>query len=238
MSPSIYIVVSTFGRAGKTTLAKFVLGRLPGARILEIESGGQEAEGKVLIRTDGNERSRTEVLAQYLSSALDPSRPTVWDVGDRDAMPVLRLLNTAASALFSAAPPVLIVPIVDDMDCATRLAVMDAELGPVKAVAKRLFVVKNLARGNGPALETAAKWAEEHGYTVCRTALPHADLLDNTHNTTMDTDLERIAATDLLKALVGKQDVDAMEAAKLGLWIMEAKVILPQIQALRAELTA
>lgn len=49
-----YIVTSTFGRCGKTTLSHFVLGKLRGARIVEIESGGQETEGKVLIRTAAN----------------------------------------------------------------------------------------------------------------------------------------------------------------------------------------
>ncbi len=231
-----YIVTSTFGRCGKTTLAHFVLGRLPGARLIEVESGGEEVDGKVLIRTDANTQARELVLAEYLSAALDKSAPTVFDVGDRDAMNVLRLLNTAASTLFRSAPPVLVVPIVDDRDCALRLELMDQEIEPLKAAAKRCFVVRNLARGNGPALEAAAAWAATHGYTVCNTALPHAELLDNTINTSRDADLEKMAGTDLLAALADKKKVDALAAARVGLFVMEAQVILPSIQALRAEL--
>ena len=232
-----YIITSTFGRCGKTTLAHFVLGRLPSARLIEVESGGEDADGKVLIRTDSNAQARELVLAEYLRAALDKSAPTVIDVGDRDAMNVLRLLNTAAGTIFKAAPPVLVVPLVDDRDCALRLELMDRELGPLKAAAKRCFVVRNLARGNGPALEAAATWAAAHRYTVCKTALPHAELLDNTINTSRDADLEKIAGTDLLAALADKKKVDALEAARLGLFVMEAQVILPALQALRAELT-
>ena len=231
-----YIVVSTFGRCGKSTISAFVLGKLPGARVVEIESGDQETEGKVLIRTDANEAARQEVLSAYLAAALDNGTTAVFDVGDRDAMNVLRLLNTAAGTLFKATPPVLVVPIVDDRDCALRLELMNREIGPLKAAAKRCFVVRNLARGNGPALEAAAAWAAQNGYTVCKTALPHAELLDNTINVTRDTDLEKMASTDLLAALAGKKGVDTMAAARLGLFVMEAQIILPQIAALRAEL--
>jgi hypothetical protein len=231
-----YIVASTFGRCGKTTLSTFVLGKLPGARVIDIESGGQETEGKVLIRTDANDAARQEVLSAYLAAALDKATTTVFDVGDRDAMNVLRLLNTAAGTLFKTAPPILVVPIVDDRDCALRLELMDREISPLRSSAKKCFVVKNLARGSGPALEAAAAWATGHGYTVCRTALPHAELLDNTINVTRDTDLEKMAGTDLLAALATKKDVDTMAAARLGLFVMEAQLILPQIAALRAEL--
>jgi hypothetical protein len=231
-----YIVASTFGRCGKSTLSAFVLGGLPGARVIEIESGGQETEGKVLIRTDANDAARQEVLSAYLAAALDKATTTVFDVGDRDAMNVLRLLNTAAGTLFKATPPILVVPIVDDRDCALRLELMDREISPLKSAAKKCFVVKNLARGSGPALEAAAAWAAGNGYTVCKTTLPHADLLDNTVNVTRDTDLEKMAGTDLLTALSGKKGVDTMAAARLGLFVMEAQVILPQIAALRAEL--
>ncbi len=231
-----YIVASTFGRCGKTTLSHFVLGRLPGARIVEVESGGEEADGKVLIKTDANAKAREEVLAQYLRAALDKSAPTVFDVGDRDAMNVLRLLNTAANTIFKSAPPVLVVPLVDDRDCALRLELMDRDIGELKSAARKCLVVKNLARGNGPALEAAATWAAEHGYTVCKTALPHADLLDNTINVSRDADLERMAGTDLLGSLSKRKDVDTMAAARLGIFVMEAQVILPQISALRQEL--
>lgn len=231
-----YIVASTFGRCGKTTLSHFVLGRLPGARIVEVESGGQETEGKVLIKTDANAKAREEVLAQYLRAALDKSTPTVFDVGDRDAMNVLRLLNTAANTIFKAAPPVVVVPLVDDRDCALRLELMDRDIGELKSAARKCLVVKNLARGSGPALDAAATWAAEHGYTVCKTALPHADLLDNTINVSRDADLEKMAGTDLLGSLAKRKDVDTREAARLGIFVMEAQVILPQISALRQEL--
>lgn len=230
-----YIVASTFGRCGKTTLAHFVLGKLPAARIVEIESGGEEAEGKVLIRTDSNESARQEVLGQYIE-AVRAKGITIFDVGDRDAMAVLRLLNTAAGSLFKATPPVLVVPVVDDRDCAVRLELMDREIGPLKTAARKCFVVKNLAKGHGPALDAAATWAAGHGYTVCKTALPRAELLDNTINTGRNTDLEALAATDLLAALSERKKVDTMDAARLGLFVMEAQVILPAINALRAEL--
>ena len=230
-----YIVASTFGRCGKTTLSHFVLGKLPGARIVEVESGGEEAEGKVLIKTDANESARQEVLGQYIE-AVRAKGLTVFDVGDRDAMAVLRLLNTAAGSLFKATPPVLVVPIVDDRDCALRFQIMDREIGPLKAAARKCFVVKNLSKGTGPALDAAATWASANGYTVCKTALPHAELLDNTINTARNTDLEALAATDLLGQLAEKKKVDAMEAARLGLFVMEAQVILPAIEALRQEL--
>ena len=230
-----YIIASTFGRCGKTTLSHFVLGKLPGARIVEVESGGEEAEGKVLIRTDSNDSARQEVLGRYIE-AVRAKGITVFDVGDRDAMAVLRLLNTAAGSLFKSSPPVLVVPIVDDRDCAVRLELMDREIGPLKAAAKKCFVVKNLAKGTGPALDAAAAWAAAHGYTVCKTALPRAELLDNTINTARNTDLESLAETDLLAALSEKKKVDKMDAARLGLFVMEAQVILPAINALRAEL--
>ena len=230
-----YIVASTFGRCGKTTLSHFVLGKLPGARIVEVESGGEEADGKVLIKTDANESARQEVLGQYIE-AVRAKGLTVFDVGDRDAMAVLRLLNTAAGSLFKATPPVLVVPIVDDRDCALRLQLMDREIGPLKTAARKCFVVKNLSKGTGPALDAAATWAAANGYTVCKTALPHAELLDNTINTARNTDLEALAATDLLGSLAEKKKVDAMEAARLGLFVMEAQVILPAISALRQEL--
>lgn len=230
-----YIVASTFGRCGKTTLTHFVLGKLPGARIVEVESGGEESEGKVLIRTDSNDSARQEVLGQYIE-AVRAKGLTVFDVGDRDAMAVLRLLNTAAGSLFKSTPPVLVVPIVDDRDCALRFQLMDREIGPLKAAARKCFVVKNLSKGTGPALDAAATWASANGYTVCKTALPHADLLDNTINTGRNTDLEALAATDLLGQLAEKKKVDTMEAARLGLFVMEAQVILPAIEALRAEL--
>ncbi len=230
-----YIVASTFGRCGKTTITHFVLGRLPGARIVEIESGGEEADGKVLIKTDGNKSARQEVLGQYIE-AVRAKGLTVFDVGDRDAMAVLRLLNTAAGSLFKATPPVLVVPIVDDRDCALRLQLMDREIGPLKAAARTCFVVKNLAKGTGPALDAAAAWAAVHGYTVCKTVLPHAELLDNTINTARNADLEALAETDLLAALGENKKVDTMDAARLGLFVMEAQVILPDIHALRAEL--
>ncbi|MDA8349116.1 MAG: hypothetical protein M0038_10010 [Pseudomonadota bacterium] len=230
-----YIVASTFGRCGKTTLSHFVLGKLPGARIVEVESGGEEAEGKVLIKTDANESARQEVLGQYIE-AVRAKGLTVFDVGDRDAMAVLRLLNTAAGSLFKSTPPVLVVPIVDDRDCALRFQIMDREIGPLKAAARKCFVVKNLSKGTGPALDAAATWASANGYTVCKTALPHAELLDNTINTARNTDLEALAATDLLGQLAEKKKVDAMEAARLGLFVMEAQVILPAIEALRQEL--
>lgn len=229
-----YIVASTFGRCGKTTITHFVLGKLPGARIIEVESGGEESDGKVLIRTDANESARQEVLGQYIEAARAKGI-TVFDVGDRDAMAVLRLLNTAARSLFKTTPPVLVVPIVDDRDCAVRLELMDREIGPLKSAARKCFVVKNLAKGTGPALDAAATWAAAHGYTVCKTALPRAELLDNTVNTARNADLEELAETDLLVA-IGEKKIDTMDAAQLGLFVMEAQVILPSIQALRAEL--
>ena len=230
-----YIVASTFWRCGKTTLAHFVLGKLPNTRIVEVESGGEEADGKVLIRTDANDSARQEVLGRYIE-AVRAKGVTVFDVGDRDAMAVLRLLNTAAASLFKSSPPILVVPIVDDRDCAVRLELMDREIGPLKAAARKCFVVKNLSKGTGPALDAAATWAAAHGYTVCKTALPHAELLDNTINTGRNTDLEALAETDLLAALAEKKKVDTMDAARLGLFVMEAQVILPAINALRAEL--
>ena len=229
-----YIIASTFGRCGKTTITHFVLGKLAGARIIEVESGGEESDGKVLIRTDGNESARQEVLGQYIEAAR-ANGITVFDVGDRDAMAVLRLLNTAAGSLFKATPPALVVPIVDDRDCALRLQLMDREIGPLKSAARKCFIVKNLAKGTGPALDAAATWVDAHGYTVCKTALPRAELLDNTINTARNADLKALAETDLLAAL-GEKEVDTMDAARLGLFMMEAQIILPSIQALRAEL--
>lgn len=229
----IFFVVSTFGRVGKTTLSRFVLGRLPKAQVIEVESGLKDAPaGSVLIKTDSNSNAQVEILEQVIKSARRVDGPTIFDVGDRDAMNLIRQLNLVAS-LFNDIPAVLVVPVVNDRDCATRFELMDAELEPLKKVVQRKIVVRNLSRGDGAILDGVVNWAAARGYEIAKNSLPLSSLLDNTKNT--EFNIQGIAATDLISR-IKSHNADAGDVARLGVMVAEANRITANIRGLIEEL--
>ena len=244
----IYFVLSSDGNVGKTTLARFALKPLlPAARLVEVEQVGVDDPNaqRTLVIRDAADSGRPALTAVLLASL--PGNLIV-DVGASLCDAVIDLLADARARLLET-PLTIVTPVVlssaDNRKALAHLAkiagALDAlELGKLR----RLLIANRVTHSEASiaAFKELARWAQEHGFTLCQTLVPDANVF--ARGATDGYDLKQLAATDTSKLeQAAAKYLDAGDFAKLTetgarlTAILEAQRLAPLLERLAREIT-
>ena len=248
MSMSVFLILSSDGNVGKTTLARFCLRPfLTGARLVDVEEVAVtdgNAKPTLVIRDAGD--TGRPVLAAVLRANI--AGTLIVDVGASLYGAVIDLLADARTSLMHT-PLVILTPVVIGIDPRKALAHLGnvaAALDALALPALRRVLVANRVQASESAVaayQHLAQWAVEHRYTLCRTLLPDASVF--ARGATEGYDLAKLAATDTAKleaaAAMYLDAGDFVKMTEVGrelTAVLDAQRIAPVVAALAAEIFA
>lgn len=221
----IFLVASSDGNVGKTTLVRYVLQHaLPSARLLELEQVAVEdakAKAALAIREAG-QKGRATLVAVLAAAG---GRDILIDCGASLFDAAIDLLADSRARL-QTVPLVAITPVVlaeggDGRKALSHLARVQDSLRALDLPQMRRVVVANRATATQSAAQALTALGEActaHGAELCATPLPASEIF--TRGSELGYDLDALGATDTsqIETQVGKalDKGDVERVAELG----------------------
>ena len=243
----IYLALSSDGNVGKTTLARFVLKPLlPASRLVEVEQVGVEdpnAQRTLVIRdaADAGRPALTAVLLASLEGNL------IVDVGASLCDAVIDLLADAHARLLDTSLTIVTPVVLSSADNRKALAHLTKIAGALDALElpklRRVLIANRVTHSEASiaAFKELARWAHEHGFLLCQTLVPDANVF--ARGAIDGYDLKQLAATDTSKLeQAAAKYLDAGDFAKLTetgarlTAILEAQRLSPLLERLTREI--